>query len=140
MLYCYDDTPPLVRNLFFFLRTRKALEFESEALEGLTQAFPFEVPMLGLGREYSTWDNGFVLRIEQTQPPVDVARRIKTALDKFDAWAIHDGIGEFIEQPPGGLLDRYFKLNVGTPFSQLFVMARNGDSRYGQTVEQLAPK
>jgi hypothetical protein len=93
--------------------------------------------MLGLGDEGSVWNNGLVLRVQHVLPPADMARKIRSVLDEFDAWAIHDGIGDFMEHPSGGPLSRFFESSPGAPFSQIFVLYRNTDSKYDQTVDRL---
>jgi hypothetical protein len=93
--------------------------------------------MLGLGAEGSVWDNGLVLRVQHVLPPVDMARRIRSVLDEFDAWAIHDGIGDFIEHPSGGPLSRFLKPSPGAPFSQIFVLYRDTDPNCEQTVDRV---
>jgi len=135
---CYDDTPPLARTLFVFFRTALALEFEQGALKALAEILP-EPPMLGLGPKGLILSNGPVLRLKrQIRPPFDTARALNRALDKLEAWAIHECYGEFEENPKGGPLSRYFDANPpGIPFSQIFVLARKGDAKYEQTVVQL---
>ena len=146
-------TSPYSRDAFIYLRTHLAIEFAEEALRALAQVFPhsepsdgyqtsYFVPVLGFGGSGSgvTFENGLVIRGAPSYVPTDCVNILKPALAKFEAWAIHDRWGNFIEHPTGGLMGRYFeRLNQTKPIPtcQIFVMGQENARRYKQALDQI---
>jgi len=110
---------------FLYARTSIALEYASEALDELSQAINHHVYVLCPFGSVGSWLNGFVLRIHSKEALDEIAGRLSSALSRFDAWVIHDGIASARESHGHGLVTRYFAeaARQGKPFSmaQIFL-------------------
>jgi hypothetical protein len=156
-----------IRTIFFFLRTKRGIQSAEAGIDAVREGFPFPAAqtnvfadgnsiadpasMLLLGKNRVTWEDGFVIRLQTYRPVIDIGNSMQGALDQFDAWAVHNGCGDFKESFSGGLISRFFenlwdgeysilaKLNRPhrAPISQLFLMRREDDRRYQDTVDQI---
>lgn len=138
----FDKPEPRAwRTHFIFLKTRFAIEFAYEAIEALQQSWPYRTWLLWMGAD-ELWEDGFVLRIKALKDAIALAEEHKEALDKFEAWAIHDDAGVRVESQPNGPLSRFFDIprQVGTQganFSQIFLMWPEGSQEPTKTIEDI---
>jgi hypothetical protein len=108
---------------FLYLRTRTSVVFANDALEGLCEIWPHDVDCLLPFRNEATWEDGLVLGLHTDEPPQELARLMNPALTLFDAWAIHNTKGEWVEWTGQGPLSAYFALGAPPlPTAQLFLL------------------
>jgi hypothetical protein len=86
----------------------KAL-YDQWAAEGWEQRIECLMPMEG-----GTWEDGLVLGLHSKLRACNLATAISPALAQFDAWAILNTQGEWIESVAGGPLSAYFHLVGGS--------------------------
>lgn len=114
---------------FFYLRTPRAVEHSDDAFEALyrewhQQGWPEQISLL-TPMDGGTWEDGVVLGLHTTTHPTDIARAIRPALDKFDAWALLNTSRQWAEWTGSGPVSAYFDPNavfgVAPPTAQLFL-------------------
>src|SRR5579883_1469939 len=93
---------------YLYARTRTALIHAADELDDLAGALNRYVYVLSPFGRVESWRNGFVLRIHGAETLAELAELLSPPLERFDAWAIHDGIGEARESPGHGLVARFF--------------------------------
>ena len=130
--------PRAWRTLFVYLKTRIAVEFAYEAIEALQKTWPYQTRLLRMGHN-ELWEDGFVLRIEALRNAIDLAQEHSKALDKFEAWAIHDDAGGYAESQPNGPLGLFFDKLPFTGesrvrISQIFLMWRENSPQAPKVV------
>lgn len=124
--------------MLLYLRTKRHLEYESEALERLTEDSPHVwADWLLLGDDAVTWNDGLVLRFPSDRPAYEIAKHLAGALGSFRAWAILGNHADYVESTGVGPLGRFVERQGSNPMASLYLMAREGDQRHEETVETI---
>jgi hypothetical protein len=107
-----------------------ALEYADELWDALYEAWDTRwedrIERLTPMDEETTWENGLVLGLHLKLPPSDIADAIAPALSQFDAWAILNTRGEWIESVTEGPMSVYFNAfstpgKAPPPTAQIFL-------------------
>ena len=93
---------------FLYLRTRTAIEYADEALARLSEGWYRRAELL-FPFSNGTWENGLVLGLNTEDRPSELANAMKSGLDSFDAWAIHNVKGEYAEWISDGPLSIHYR-------------------------------
>jgi hypothetical protein len=143
--------------MFLYFRTPRNILYSNRALTAFLRGLP-EPMQMGLdgedptsrttslfvfGKEHVTWEDGFVARFWSHETPSDIAKQMSDTLSEFEAWAIHDCQHDFVENPPGGQLSRFFG-KIAEPnsaksiaLSQIFILGQEYDRKFDNTVDQI---
>ena len=119
--------------LYLYLRTRRALAYSKDAISALAKvAARFNPEFFAAGDR--AWEDGYVMRIDTSRTPGQVAPILKRALKRpnaqlrsadedaelFDAWACHDAKGAVREHPGAARLSA-FGARHGSGFCQILI-------------------
>jgi hypothetical protein len=124
-----------LREYFVCLRTRMAVGHDLGAIEAIEKMIGDYPEMLAPDGDYTPFSNGFVIRYSEADTSaVQLAERWASPLQQFEAWAIHDGIGEaaesFKDGPVSRALGRLRQLDSKrqpVPLSQVFAVFHHPD-------------
>jgi len=138
---------------YIFVRTKLSLNNEEPLLRELAKNYPYFserselhpkqfvndpvcVPVVGFGRDETSWDNGFIFKYDGRFSPHQLADHMKELFRQFDSWAIVDSEGRFIEHPIGGPMSTFF----GRPyrshgFSQIYILSRRQENDQTSAIE-----
>jgi hypothetical protein len=140
MAFWGDTEPEAWRTLYLYLRTRLALDYSHDAIGTFRGAFGRRSQMLWLDNDM-TWDNGIVLRVTALKSAIDLADEIGGALNQFEAWAVIDDTGKYIESQTNGPMSRFFE-NMPThgdriDYSQIFMMWNEENQWYRDIIDKI---
>jgi hypothetical protein len=136
------ESQPLGRDVYIFIRTRLPIGQSPEFFSALGEVLGTTglVPVLGFGKDSVSWNHGYVIRFKDCQNrfTIDGMRTEYGApLSVSDGWAIFDVNGDFLECPAGGPMGRFFEKTGRSAFSQIYLIAAEGDQRAASALEQV---
>ncbi len=144
-----------MHDTFIYLRTKQTVEEDFETLRSLANGFPyavgrsllttethhandaFVIPMLFLGKDETTWENGFIIRLPTYRELDDIIPWLEPAVSEFDSWAIYQRNHAFRESSNSTLFGQFFWFAGKTSISQIFVRSDEPDYKIFSIVEEI---
>lgn len=129
----WGQTPKYLhhRFVYFFLRSRLDLVNDDDAADAAVEMFGDQPELLSPAGEYNTFANGFAARVWSSEPARALADALAPQLDKFEAWAIHDGRGDLVDSVQGGRVEMATKATKSSrdrvPVTQAFLIFHPSD-------------
>jgi hypothetical protein len=132
-----------MQDTFLYLRTKLAMEHETQTFGELARAFPFQaMQSASIQIQYArdplpvqvistVWTNGTIIRFRSRMAPVNLAAIMQETLATYDAWAIVGLAGEFADSAGAvGPISRFFGQLLVKTFSQIYIVAGYKDNQY----------
>jgi hypothetical protein len=132
----YKSGLHLIRTYYVYLRTRFAVDHDDDAIRAIEAMIGDFPEMLSPNGDYTPFSNGFVIRYIAKQVTASgLAEEWKDHLKYFEAWAIHDGMADFVESfangPTSVALERLKATDQNgrlLPLSQVFAVFHDAEA------------